>query len=190
MILSAVVAAVALVVMLVLRRVVDDRRLRRRLQVVKNQAPAFDPASVNIENLASLAVASHLAAQETSGGWRRRLAALIGGVGIVGWTSAVAAGASAGLAATGNLPDPVQQVVADVLEGFNVEIPAPDEDSVDDDPELIVPETDVEDPVDNDPELIVPENDVEDSDDAPSNSDNAPGNGNSDDPPGNGNGRA
>ena len=117
MILSAVVAAVALVVMLVLRRVVDDRRLRRRLQVVTNQAPAFDPASVNIENLASLAVASHLAAQETSGGWRRRLAALIGGVGIVGWTSAVAAGASAGLAATGNLPDPVQQVVADVLEG-------------------------------------------------------------------------
>ena len=133
MISFALGAAVAVIVTLGVRRVIVDRRLRRRLRTVSAQAPTFDPTSVNIENLAALATASNLAAQRTTGGWRRRLVALIGSVGIVGWTGAVAAGASAGLAATGNLPDPIQQVVADVLEGVNIEVPAPDEEPVDDD---------------------------------------------------------
>ncbi|MEK9525747.1 MAG: hypothetical protein VWZ83_04985, partial [Acidimicrobiaceae bacterium] len=161
-----------MIVTLGVRRVIVDRRLRRRLRTVSAQAPTFDPTSVNIENLAALATASNLAAQRTTGGWRRRLVALIGSVGIVGWTGAVAAGASAGLAATGNLPDPIQQVVADVLEGVNIEVPAPDEEPVDEDPVD-------EDLVEEDPVPAVPAPDADDSvspdsGDAPGNSGDAP----------------
>ena len=109
-------------------------------------------------------------------------------VGLVGWTGAVAAGASAGLAATGNLPDPIQQVVADVLEGVNIEVPAPDEEPVEDDP------VDV-DLVEEDSVPAVPAPDTDDSvnpssGDSPGNSGDAPGNsgsapGNSGDSPGN-----
>ena len=188
MISFALGATVAVIVTLGVRRVIVDRRLRRRLRIVSAQAPTFDPTSVNIENLAALATASNLAAQRTTGGWRRRLVALIGSVGIVGWTGAVAAGASAGLAATGNLPDPIQQVVADVLEGVNIEVPAPDEEPVDDDPVGV-------DLVEEDPVPAVPAPDADDSvspdsGDAPGNSGDAPGNsgsapGNSGDAPGN-----
>ena len=58
MISFALGAAVAVIVTLGVRRVIVDRRLRRRLRIVSAQAPTFDPASVNIENLAALATAS------------------------------------------------------------------------------------------------------------------------------------
>ena len=181
MIVFALGAAVAVIVTLGFWRILVDRRLRRRLEALSAQAPTFDPTSVNIENLAALATASNLAGQRATGGWRRRIVALIGSVGLVGWTGAVAAGASAGLAATGNLPDPIQQVVADVLEGVNIEVPAPDEEPVEDDP------VDV-DLVEEDSVPAVPAPDTDDSvnpssGDAPGNSGSAPGN--SGDAPGN-----
>ena len=111
----------------------------------------------------------------------RNATILIGSVGIVGWTGAMAAGASAGLAATGNLPDPIQQVVADVLKVVNIEVPAPDEEPVDDDPVGV-------DLVKEDPVPAVPAPDADDlvspdSGDAPGSSGSAPGN--SGDAPGN-----
>ena len=53
------------------RRAVSERRLRRQLQSLTPDAPTFDPSSVNVDNLASLAVASGLAASASPGRWRR-----------------------------------------------------------------------------------------------------------------------
>ena len=88
-----------------------------------------DPTQVDtnlVARLQSLAVASSITPSRRSTRLRRQLGAVVGAVGILGWAGAAAAGASVGLAATGNLPAPVQDVLADVLEVVNVSIPRPD----------------------------------------------------------------
>jgi len=102
-----------------------NRRLQQRLATPRLDEVPFTPDAVMIDNLVSLAVASSMAADATSGRWRRRIAAVIGTIGVFGWAGAAAAGAGVGLASTGNLPDPVQRVVADVLEVVNIEVPRP-----------------------------------------------------------------
>ncbi|NBU96029.1 MAG: hypothetical protein EBS20_09105, partial [Actinobacteria bacterium] len=103
----------------------ENRRLQRRLAAQRADEVQFSADAVMIENLVSLAVASSMAADARSGRLRRRIGAVIGTIGVFGWAGAAAAGASVGLASTGNLPDPVQRVVADVLEVVNIEVPRP-----------------------------------------------------------------
>ncbi len=103
----------------------ENRRLQRRLAAQRADEVPFSADAVMIENLVSLAVASSMAAEARSGRLQRRIGAVIGAIGVFGWAGAAAAGASVGLASTGNLPDPVQRVVADVLEVVNIEVPRP-----------------------------------------------------------------
>ncbi|MED5570124.1 MAG: hypothetical protein VYE12_01710, partial [Actinomycetota bacterium] len=101
----------------------SHRRLQRRLvDLDLSTAPvgySTNPSDVDenfVARLQSLAIASSIAPAPRSTRIRKQVGAVIGAVGILGWAGAAAAGASVGLAATGNLPAPVQEVVADVLD--------------------------------------------------------------------------
>ena len=115
-----------------------NRALRRRLRDLSSTtAPlglpmsAAEPGALAgidadlVARLCSLAVASSMAPAPRVHRWRRRIGAVVGAAGVFGWAGAAAAGASVGLVSTGNLPAPVQRVVADVLEVVNVEVPRP-----------------------------------------------------------------
>ena len=111
----------------------SHRRLQSRLAdlALSTQPVGYptDPSEVDanfVARLQSLAIASSVTPSRRSTRVRRQLGAVVGAVGILGWAGAAAAGASVGLAATGNLPAPVQNVVADVLDVVNVNIPRPD----------------------------------------------------------------
>jgi len=101
----------------------SHRRLQSRLaDLALSTEPVgypTDPSEVDanfVARLQSLAIASSITPSGRSTRLRRQLGAVVGAVGILGWAGAAAAGASVGLAATGNLPAPVQNVVADVLD--------------------------------------------------------------------------
>ena len=109
-----------------------SRNIRRRLALVEvKSTPAGCPTnSVAVDGdlavrLSSLAVTSSAKAEVKARRLRRRVSAAIGAIGIAGWAGVAATGLSVGLAGTGNLPAPVQGVVADVLEMIRIEIPRP-----------------------------------------------------------------
>lgn len=111
----------------------SHRRLQRRLgELDLSTAPvgySTNPSDVDenfVARLQSLAIASSIAPAPRSTRIRKQVGAVIGAVGILGWAGAAAAGASVGLAATGNLPAPVQEVVADVLDVVKISVPRPD----------------------------------------------------------------
>ena len=56
---------------------------------------------------------------------QRRIVAAVGAIGVFGWAGSCCFGGGVVLASTGNLPDPVQRAVADVLEVVNIEVPRP-----------------------------------------------------------------
>ena len=111
----------------------SHRRLQSRLaELALSTAPvgySTDPSDVDenfVARLQSLAIASSIAPAPRSTRIRKQVGAVIGAVGILGWAGAAAAGAGVGLAATGNLPAPVQEVVADVLDVVKISVPRPD----------------------------------------------------------------
>jgi hypothetical protein len=111
----------------------SHRRIQERLvNLALSSEPVgypTDPSQVDanfVARLQSLAIASSITPTRRSTRLRRQFGAVIGAVGILGWAGAAAAGASVGLAATGNLPAPVQDVVADVLDVVNISVPRPD----------------------------------------------------------------
>ncbi|MGB1688948.1 MAG: hypothetical protein ACPHHT_10430, partial [Ilumatobacteraceae bacterium] len=111
----------------------SHRRLQSRLaELALSTAPvgySTDPSGVDenfVARLQSLAIASSIAPAPRSTRIRKQVGAVIGAVGILGWAGAAAAGAGVGLAATGNLPAPVQEVVADVLDVVKISVPRPD----------------------------------------------------------------
>ena len=127
----------------------SHRRLQRRLvELALSTAPvgySINPSDVDenfVARLQSLAIASSIAPAPRSTRIRKQVGAVIGAVGILGWAGAAAAGASVGLAATGNLPAPVQEVVADVLDVVKISVPRPDP----------LPEPEVPLPTDGNPE--------------------------------------
>ena len=110
----------------------SHRRLQSRLaELALSTAPvgySTDPSDVDenfVARLQSLAIASSIAPAPRSTQIRKKVGAIIGAVGILGWAGAAAAGASVGLTATGNLPAPVQEVVADVLDVVKISVPRP-----------------------------------------------------------------
>ncbi|MGA0272572.1 MAG: hypothetical protein ACO3O1_12105, partial [Ilumatobacteraceae bacterium] len=103
----------------------SDRRLALRLADLRAMEVAFDVDQDLVARLRSLAIASSADPTLVKGRWKRRVGAAIGAVGVFGWAGAAAAGASVGLVSTGSLPDPIQNVVADVLEVVNIEVPRP-----------------------------------------------------------------
>ena len=101
------------------------RRLHRRLAAQRRDELPLSSDAVMIENLASLAVASSMAVDALGGRWQRRIVAAVGAIGVFGWAGSCCFGGGVVLASTGNLPDPVQRAVADVLEVVNIEVPRP-----------------------------------------------------------------
>ena len=84
------------------------------------------PSSTLAERLPALAAASGLAVVPRRTRVGRRVAALVGSIGILGWLTMAGAGAAVvGASATGVLPDPVQQFVADVVTTVGIDLPDP-----------------------------------------------------------------
>jgi len=90
-----------------------------------------DDADSLASRLRSLAIAGSFEGGVSRGRWGRRVVAVVGAVGLVGWTGLGVASASVGLAVTGNLPAPVQDFVSDVFEVVGLDLPksAPEEQS-------------------------------------------------------------
>ena len=102
-----------------------NRRLALRLADLRATEAAFEVDQDLVARLRSLAIASSADPTLAKGRWKRRVGAAVGAIGVFGWAGAAAAGASVGLVSTGSLPDPIQNVVADVLEVVNIEVPRP-----------------------------------------------------------------
>lgn len=106
------------------------------LRDAREDLPEAPPADVAERHLAAITAAAAEAAHSAPavasapisrpwGARARRLAGLTAVKVAIG-VSAAAAATGTGLATTGNLPDPVQQVVADVADRIGIELPAPD----------------------------------------------------------------
>ena len=105
---------------------ISERELRRRLRASTDTS--FEASSSTLgERLQALAMASSSAPPPLHRRWGRRIVAILASIGLVGWLSTGVASASVVLAATGNLPDPVQQFVADAVEVLGVDLPDPEE---------------------------------------------------------------
>jgi hypothetical protein len=141
---------------------ISRRQLRNRLQAAADLRFEADSSSLG-DRLASLAAAGAATRVPRPSRWGRRAAALIGSLGLLGWSGVASASAFLGLAATDLLPDPIQRSTARILNTVGIEIPSPEPSG---------------DPLPSDRET---------PDDSPGNSGNSDvgGNGNSDDSPGN-----
>lgn len=103
---------------------VSRRDVRRMLGALgEHDVPFTNDAESMAARLRSLAVASSVGATASHGRLKRQVIATVGAVGLVGWASFGTASAFVGLAATGNLPAPVQNFVSDVLDTVGVEVP-------------------------------------------------------------------
>ena len=101
------------------------RELAERLRASTDST--FVPTSSTlVDRLPDLARASGLARAPRHSRVGRRFAAVLGSIGIVGWMTMAGAGAAVvGVSATGALPDPVQQFVADLVENVGIDLPDP-----------------------------------------------------------------
>ena len=105
----------------------SHRRLQRRLESRPTAPVGYSlirRCGRELVARLSLAIASSIA--PVLGQRELQTGGRIGVVGILGWAGAAAAGAGVGLAATGNLPAPVQEIVADVLDVVKISVPRPD----------------------------------------------------------------
>lgn len=151
------------------------------VEALRRTVPQAPPADVREQHLAAIAQAAAAAGHEVPdtvpAGWAqrwgtraRRVVALTAvKVGLSG--AAVALAAGGGLAATGNLPDPAQRVVADVAERAGVTLPRPDADRTarsedgDGTPQRpVTPEDERPGPADERPEHTPPSDRVQDPD--------------------------
>lgn len=114
---------------------VERAELAAYLSELRDSLPEAPPADVAAQHLAAITAAAAEAAHSapvtscapSSRPWGarvRRLAGLTAVKVAIGATAAAAA-TGTGLAATGNLPDPVQQLVSDAADRIGIEIPAP-----------------------------------------------------------------
>ena len=104
----------------------SKRELKARLQNATDTS--FSPSSSTLlERLPELASASSLSMPKRPTRIVRRLAAVLGSIGIVGWLTMASAGALVGVSAVGELPDPIQQFVADIVDNVGIDLPDPAE---------------------------------------------------------------
>lgn len=110
---------------------VSRRSLVARLEATRVDAPLSDVFADDLAaRLQSLAVAASFEVGATKGRYRRKFVAAIGSIGVIGWIGWIGvtgAAASVGLASTGNLPAPVQDVVSSVFGVVGIELPTSDE---------------------------------------------------------------
>ena len=98
--------------------------LVRRLESLDEQTSS---TSLDTDDLAarlrSLAVAASFDKPPRAVRIRRRAVAFLTAIGVFGWVGITGAAASIGLAATGNLPAPIQDTVSNVLDVVGIEVP-------------------------------------------------------------------
>jgi hypothetical protein len=103
--------------------VISKRQMRKRLR--QSTDTSFSAKSSTLhERLPALARAGSGASSSASR-LGRRIAAVVGSFGLVGWLTVGSAGALMTVAATGSLPDPIQQFVADVVHIVGIDLPDP-----------------------------------------------------------------
>ena len=109
---------------------ISRRSLVARLEATRIEAQLDDVFAEDLAaRLQSLAVAASFEAGANKGRLRRKVVAVIGSLGIAGWIGVTGAAASVGLATTGNLPAPIQDVVSNVFDVVGIDIPASDDET-------------------------------------------------------------
>ena len=98
--------------------------LVRRLEVLDEQtsSTALDADDL-AARLRSFAVAASFDKPSRIVRVRRRAVAFFAAIGVFGWVGITGAAASVGLAATGNLPAPIQNTVSNVLDVVGIDVP-------------------------------------------------------------------
>ena len=81
-----------------------------------------------MERLPDLAKASAGVSNPVAVRIGRRMVGTLASIGLIGWLTMGSAGAIMAVAAVGELPDPIQQIVADVVEVVGIDLPDPEED--------------------------------------------------------------
>ena len=104
---------------------VSRRSLVSRLEALRVDEPMNDVFADDLAaRLQSLAIAASFEVGANKGRLRRKLVAAVGSIGVIGWIGVTGAAASVGLATTGNLPAPIQDVVSTVFDVVGIDIPA------------------------------------------------------------------
>lgn len=103
---------------------IRNRDLRDRLKASTDESFA-SPSSTLAERMSGLAMASSTVRPPFVARFGRRFATALASVGIIGWMTMAGAGAMVTVAAVGDLPDPVQQFVADVVDHVGIDLPDP-----------------------------------------------------------------
>jgi hypothetical protein len=104
--------------------VISRRQLRKRLRD-STDTSFSTPSSTLMDRLPDLARSGSPTPHPTGSRLGRRVAAVVGSFGLVGWLTVGSAGALMTVAATGSLPDPIQQFVADVVHIVGIDLPDP-----------------------------------------------------------------
>ncbi|CAB4372082.1 MAG: hypothetical protein F2920_06360 [Actinobacteria bacterium] len=108
---------------------ISKRKLRDRMQRSADESFST-PSSTLMERLPEMAKAS---AETSSLGFvraGRRIAGTLASIGLIGWLTMGGAGALITVAAVGDLPDPVQQFVADVVHVVGIDLPSPTQEKI------------------------------------------------------------
>lgn len=104
---------------------ISKRQMRKRLRQSTDTSFSAESSTLH-ERLPALSRAGSGAAPSSAPSrLGRRIAVVVGSIGLVGWVTMGAAGAAVTAAATGVLPDPVQQFVANVVHVVGIDIPDP-----------------------------------------------------------------
>lgn len=108
---------------------ISKRALRDRMKRSADESFST-PSSTLMERLPEMAEASPGVSSPALVRVGRRIAGTLASIGLIGWLTMGGAGALLTVAAVGNLPDPVQQFVADVVHVVGIELPNPAQEKI------------------------------------------------------------
>jgi len=108
---------------------ISKRKLRDRMQRSADESFST-PSSTLMERLPEMARASAESGSPVLVRAGRRIFGTLASIGMIGWLTMSGAGALMAVAAVGDLPDPVQQIVADVVHVIGIDLPNPAQEKV------------------------------------------------------------
>ena len=108
---------------------ISKRKLRDRMQRSADESFST-PSSTLMERLPEMAKVSAVSGSPVLVRVGRRIFGTLASIGLIGWLTMCGAGALMAVAAVGDLPDPVQQIVADVVQVVGIDLPNPAQEKV------------------------------------------------------------
>jgi|GEM_PF-6760978 len=108
---------------------ISKRKLRDRMQRSADESFST-PSSTLMERLSEMAKVSAESGSPVLVRVGRRIFGTLASIGLIGWLTMCGAGALMAVAAVGDLPDPVQQIVADVVQVVGIDLPNPAQEKV------------------------------------------------------------